>query len=143
MFADDSKLFFKCTSDSDHQKLLSDVRDVFKWMELNQLKVAVEKCAVLHLGAMNPCRDYATDDNNVIPPVNSIRDIGILMSDDLKFSLHCNSVAQKAFTMINLFFRAFNCRDRDFLRKFFTVYIRPLVENCTTVWNPYLPYSET
>ena len=73
------------TSDSDHQKLLSDVRDVFKWMELNQLKVAVEKCAVLHLGAMNPCRDYATDDNNVIPPVNSIRDIGILMSDDLKF----------------------------------------------------------
>ena len=39
---------------------------------------------------------------------------------------------------MNLFFRAFKCRNRNFIRRFFTTYIRPIVENCTTVWSPHL-----
>ena len=62
----------------------------------------------------------------------------LCVADDLKFSLHCKSVAQKAFTLSNLFFRAFKCRDGDFMLDFFSIYIRPLVESCTSVWSPYL-----
>ena len=40
--------------------------------------------------------------------------------------------------MVNLFFRAFKCRNRQFVLSFFTTYIRPLVENSSTVWNPHL-----
>jgi hypothetical protein len=137
MFADDSKLYFKCEDDSDYLRLLGDVRRVFNWMEENQLKVAVEKCAVLHMGSQNPSRNYSAA-SQIIPTANFMRDLGVIVTDDLKFSMHCTSVAQKAFNMTNLFFRAFKCRDRDFLTSFFTIYIRPLVEYATPVWSPHL-----
>ena len=106
-------------------------------MDKNQLKVAVEKCAVLHMGAQNPCRNYSAA-NQIIPTASSMRDLGVIVTDDLNSSLQCTSVAQKAFNMTNLFFRAFKCRDRNFLTSFFNMYIRPMVEYATPVWSPHL-----
>ena len=137
LFADDSKLYFKCTRDVDFQKLSDDAEAVFRWMEINQLKVALEKCSVLHLGGSNMQRPLVIE-NSLVPSVDTIRDIGVFMSHDLKFSVHSSYVAHKAFTISNLFFRVFRCRDRGFLNQFYKTYIRPLVESATSVWNPYL-----
>ena len=137
MFADDSKVYFKCGTPSDRRKLFTDVYNVFEWFEQNQLKVAVEKCAVLHLGTSNPCFPYRIN-GSVIPSVNTVKDIGIIMSDNMKFSIHCENVASKAFKMSNMFFRAFKSRNLDFVRSFFVTYVRSLIENGSSVWNPHL-----
>jgi hypothetical protein len=137
MFADDSKVYFKCRENSDFDKLFSDVESVFQWFESNQLKVAVEKCAILHLGNSNPCRQYDINDAST-PSVSCMKDLGILVSSNMKFSDHCTDVAQKAFRASNLFFLGFKSRNKNFVRKYFTTYVRPLVENSTSVWNPYL-----
>ena len=133
MFADDSKIYFKCRKLSDRQKLFHDVIRVFEWFETNQLKVAVEKCAVLHLGLSNPGFEYMNH-NSIVPSVSRAKDIGVIVSSDMKFSDHCNEIAGKAFKMSNMFFKS---RNKEFTTSFFKTYIRSLLENSTSVWNPY------
>ncbi|MEM7106546.1 MAG: reverse transcriptase family protein [Bacteroidota bacterium] len=139
LFADDSKVYFKCKDHSDYVRLHSDVESVLKWMDANQLSVAVEKCSVLHVGgsAVNPSRSYQVNGID-IPPVNQIKDLGVKISSDLKFSSHCTELATKAFQRSNLFFKCFRCRDPSFLTAAFKTYIRPILEYSSTVWNPYL-----
>jgi len=137
LFADDSKLYFKCTNIDDFHKLVRDLIAIFEWLKDNQLSVAVEKCAVLHLGMTNPRREYEIN-GSVIPQVDSVRDIGIEVDQTMKFSRHCKSIAQRANRLSNLFFLTFRCRDRKFMLNFYTTYIRPILETATTVWNPYL-----
>lgn len=137
MFADDSKIYFKCRKLSDRQKLFLDVNRVFQWFSENQLKVAVEKCAVLHLGRTNDCFQYKLR-NDALPSVSSVKDLGVIVSGDMKFSDHCSAIAKSAFTISNMFFRSFRSRDRDFMMKFFKTYIRPRVEVSSSVWNPNL-----
>ena len=67
-----------------------------------------------------------------------MKDLGVTVDSNLNFSSHIAQIASKAFQRSNLFFRVFKCRDRDFLVAVFKIYIRPLVEYCSTVWNPYL-----
>jgi len=112
---------------------------IFEWLRLrdNQLAVAIEKCAVLHLGVTNPKREYEIG-GSIIPQVESIRDIGIEVDQTMKFSTHCKTIAQRANRLSNLFFLTFRCRDKEFMLNFYATYIRPLLETATTVWNPYL-----
>ena len=137
LFADDSKLYFRCTNFEDYKKLLGDLIQIFKWLENNQLGVAIEKCAVLHLGLTNPRREYEINGSK-IPSVNSIRDIGIEVDQTMKFSNQCKSIAQRANRLSNLFFLTFRSGDREFMLNFFRIYVRPILETATTVWNPYL-----
>ena len=137
MFADDSKIYFKCTDPADRTKLNDDIVRVFDWFHRNQLKVAVEKCAVLHLGSSNPKYRYQIH-NTVLPSVESMKDIGVIMSSNMKFSNHCSFISDKAFKMSNMFFRVFKSRNLDFMLRFFTTYIRSLVESNSSVWNPHL-----
>ena len=139
MFADDTKIYFKTDSDADHALLCSDVEATLDWMCRNQLSVASEKCSVLHLGNrfINSKRSYTFNGDDV-PSVSSMKDSGITVDNELNFSKHISQIAARAFQRTNLFFRVFKCRDRDFLLAVFKIYIRPLVEYCSSVWNPYL-----
>ena len=92
-----------------------------------------EKCAVLHLGLSNPGFEYMNH-NSIVPSVSRAKDIGVIVSSDMKFSDHCNEIAGKAFKMSNMFFKS---RNKEFTTSFFKTYIRSL-ENSTSVWNPYL-----
>ena len=137
IFADDSKLYMNSGSIFEHQALLNDLKRVFHWMKVNQLSVAEQKCMVLHIGHSNPNFEYFV--NGVkIPCVNKVKDLGVTICADLKFSHHCNEIATKAFQKSNLFFRAFLCRDPNFLRAVYITYIRSGLEYCSSVWNPYL-----
>ena len=137
LFADDSKLYFRCKNFDDYQKLIHDLMEIFKWLSDNQLSVAVEKCVVLHLGTNNPRREYEILGSK-LPSVDHIRDVGVEVDQAQKFSDHCQNIAKKANIVSNLFFLTFRSRDKDFMLKFFTSYIRPLLETATTVWNPFL-----
>ena len=74
----------------------------------------------------------------VLPTCNTIRDLGIQVDDKLKFSEHINLIVSKALSRSYLLRKCFVSRNRDNLVKGFTVYVRPLLEYCSTVWSPHL-----
>ena len=135
IFADDTKLYFSRKKGLAFDLLSDDIDRVLAWTAENQLGVAFHKCSILHLGSSNPMTDYVFG-NEPIPPSKLVKDLGVYISDDLKFNEHIAKTVAKAHRMCGLVFKSFSCRDHDFLVKMFIVFVRPLLEYCTTVWSP-------
>ena len=55
IFADDSKIFFSFKEIDELDLFARDVQKVFGWVCQNGLKVAMEKCEILHIGRLHPC----------------------------------------------------------------------------------------
>jgi hypothetical protein len=136
IFADDTKVYFKTKRDTDHKKFTYDARKVFGWAHKNRLNVAMHKCQVLHLGAGNPQRPLSIG-GNVLETTLSIKDLGVIMSQTLKFTEHINAITRAAYQRSGLIFKCFITRDREFLTKMFTSFCRPKLEYNTCVWSPH------
>jgi len=100
IFADDSKIYIG-SRDPNDSRLAHDVSRVLEWSNHNQLKLSLEKCTAMHLGSRNPRNQIHI--NNFCLPVESVtRDLGVFVSDDLKFSVHCQKIVCKALVKSNL-----------------------------------------
>ena len=100
-----------------------------------QSNLSVKKCAVLLLGRNNDCNNYALDDIN-LPNVDSIIDLGIMIDNKLRFNKHYRQLVNKAQHRASLIFKSFSSRQPILLFKAFTVYVRPILEYCSSVWSP-------
>ena len=132
-----TKIYFCCKSNFDYCSFIYDVRKVFGWTTLNLLSVAMNKCEILHLGVNNPNRPCVIG-SRVIPSTNVVKDLGVLISNPLKFEEHISRICAKAYQRIGIIFRSFVSRQPEFLRSMFTVYCRPILEYNTCIWSPYL-----
>ena len=139
IFADDCKLYLCVRKMENYHILLRSICSFFTWTDDNQLEIALQKCFILHLGSFNPNLPYVLKIPYApIPETKQIKDLGVLVSDDLKFSDHCLSVSKKAFQRMLLIFRTCLSRDRSFLLATYKTYVRPLLEYNSPVWSPFL-----
>lgn len=139
IFADDFKLYitFQRQSKDAQQLFQSDITSVLQWASENQLLIAESKCAILHLGCNNPRYPYYMG-NTKIPTTLTIRDLGIMMSHNAKFTEHLSKIVKAASIQSSLIFRCFKTRNRDFLKRMFTTFVRPKLEYASQIWNPCL-----
>ena len=137
LYADDAKIYLATKRNTPNLKLQADLNRLATWAKENQLSLAIQKCCVLHLGHGNYKTPYILD-NVQLPVVNSVVDLGVVISDNLKFSDHCYKIARKCFQMVNLIFKVFRSRDKSFLLTLFQTYIRSRLEYASEVWSPYL-----
>jgi len=70
--------------------------------------------------------------------VEHVSDLGVTIDNKVKFSAHVPNVCCKAHNRVNLILRSFIPRDISLLIAVFKVYVRPILEYCSVVWNPYL-----
>ena len=135
LFADDIKLF---NVSSEKDSIQTDITEIFKWSEKWQLGISYEKSCVLHIGHSNPENSYTFGDKVINDQNASVRDLGVLVSKDLKFTHHINDIVKKSSYRSFLLKKSFTSKNRENLMKAFTVYVRPILEYCSTVWNPHL-----
>ncbi|MCP4486062.1 MAG: hypothetical protein GY820_01885, partial [Gammaproteobacteria bacterium] len=95
IYADDTKISFAFKKNIRPTGLQTDLINVIHWASQLQLAVALTKCAVLHLGTTNPCSSYLIDNQN-LQPVNHIRDLGVIIDNELHFSKQCADIASRA-----------------------------------------------
>ena len=69
--------------------------------------------------------------------VSELRDLGVIVDSRLTFSAHINSIVSKAHLRANQILRCFLSRSPEILVKAFITYVRPILEYCSTVWNPH------
>ena len=69
--------------------------------------------------------------------LSEVRDLGILLDDDLRFKHHISQITTKAYQRIAVIFGGFCTRNVTFLIEPYKTYIRPILEYCTQIWNPY------
>ena len=109
------------------------------WSYTWQMEISADKCACMLIGYNNFPFDCLYHFNNInINQCSDVSNLGFTVCSDLKFSLHCNKIANKAALRASLILRCFVSNDIILLVKAFFVYVRPLLEFCTSEWYPYL-----
>ena len=137
-FADDTKLmhsYSKATASLGHSIMQANLDALCAWCEKWRMPLNVAKCAVMHFGYGNPCLPY-TLENLPLQRVDQIKDLGIILSQSLKFSAQCEQAAANARKVAGLLFRTFTSRSSRIILPLYKSYIRPIVEYATPVWNP-------
>lgn len=69
--------------------------------------------------------------------VDKQRDLGILVTRDLKWETHIASMAKKANSLIYMCQRVFKDHSVTMIQRLYKSYIRPKLEFAHSVWNPY------
>ena len=132
LFADDAKFFSTNSSN-----LQASLHHFSKWLDEHQLRLAPEKCSVLTLSLSEPNPSFFLN-NTQISSSKFIRDLGIIISDNLKWEKHIDYIYRNASTSAYQISRFSKTRNIWTLIKLFKTYIRPKLEFNTPLWSPHL-----
>ena len=105
-----------------------------------QLDLAPAKCAVLKIprGGMASDTSSFSIGQHQLESIKNFKDLGILISEDPKWSKHINYITSKASVSLYHIMKVFNSKNIWTLLKLYTTYVRPKLEFNTLVWSPYL-----
>jgi hypothetical protein len=137
LYADDLKLYSVLECNADASALQEKLNAVFDWSSKWQLGISYTKCNVMYVSNLSNCKADMFLNGNLLPVVDSVRDLGIIVDTQLTFASHIDQVVARAFTRANLIHKCFISRDTETLRRAFIVYVRPLLEYASCVWSPH------
>ncbi|KAH7696774.1 RNA-directed DNA polymerase from mobile element jockey-like protein [Aphelenchoides avenae] len=132
-YADDVNIAAEIRSDSDREALQASVNNLVAWSDRNDLPLSGPKCNVLHLGPNNRKHGY-TIGGKLIAEEVSVRDLGITITSDLRSKTHVSKMVSKANSKLFLFMRLIKSNDPVLLCRIFKVYVRPIVETCSSTF---------
>ncbi len=139
LFADDSKIYRAVRSHVDEATLNNDLAKLAAWSARWLLKFNESKCVVLTIHPQR--RDSVpryTLNGVYLQPVSEQKDLGVIISSDLKPSIHINKICSKARSKIGLIKRCFTQLSPEKMRILFQSLVRPLLEFASPAWNPWL-----
>ena len=72
-----------------------------------------------------------------LPVKSETSDLDVIVDSKLRFDEHIASIVNKAHARAALIRRCFRYKDYIMLFRAFTVFVRPMLEYCSSVWNPH------
>ncbi|MCQ7056700.1 reverse transcriptase domain-containing protein, partial [Clostridioides difficile] len=136
-FADDTKLGGSAVSEEECSTLQRDLNNIFIWSKTWGMNFNVEKCKVIHIGHNNINFPY-TIDNRPLKVVSEEKDLGVIVSSDLKFHKQCVEQCKKANRILGFIFRHFEYKSKDIILQLYKSLVRPHLEYAVQFWSPYL-----
>lgn len=134
-FADDTKLFGSAMNKGEHIIVQEDLNALMEWSRICQMPFNTEKCKVLHVGHSNSKYQYKMGEH-VLETSKEERDLGIIITDDLKSARHCQAAYNKANRVLGMIKRTIVYKSESILLPLYKSLVRPLVEYCIPVWSP-------
>ena len=138
LFADDAKLYTAITCDNSSSALQICLDVITNWTVIWQMTINVLKCIVLSICKPRSshllCK-YFINGHEIVRS-DSVRDLGITVTSNLQFNSHIDTIVSKARQRASVLFRGFISRNIQLLCKAYTIYIRPILEYNSIVWNP-------
>jgi len=90
----------------------------------------------MHIGKKNSRHAYIMNSHK-LEQVDSEKDLGVFISDDMKTAKQCGQAYARANKMLGLLKRTIKYRDEDVMLRMYKALVRPHVEYCTPVWSPH------
>ena len=140
MFADDTKIWRKIEGREDSEELQKDLDRLNEWSEEWLMQFNPDKCRVMHLGGREKYSYSITQANEVfrLAETNQERDLGVMVTSDMKSSVQCAKAAAKSMAMLGLVKRQFKNIGRKEFEILYKCYVRPHMEYCVQSWSPHL-----
>jgi len=135
MFADDTKIYSSIIDELDCDKLQDDLNSLSAWSAQWLLKFNESKCIVLKL---KESIQYIYSLNGInLETVNQQRDLGVIISTNLKPETHINDIVKRASQRIGLIKRCFTNLTQKKVATLYTTTIRPILEYASVIWQPF------
>ena len=137
LFADDAKIFNPVNSIKDSEIIQNDLDKLCEWCEKWKMNFNKKKCHALQIGRKNMSYIYHLN-GFILSPTDEEKDLGVIVSKDLKAHKNIQSSISKANKMVGMIKRTFQYLDKDIFLKLYKTYVRPHVEYCQQICYPYL-----
>ena len=139
LFADDSKLYLPLVQSDSTHLLQHDLDNLITWTTDNQMELNNTKCKAMRISRKNtPAQTNYSINGHIIEQVTNFKDLGVVVSKDLSWSQHINSIVSKANKTLGLIKRI--CKEVENVKTRRTLYcalVRPKLEYASNVWSPY------
>ena len=112
IFADDTKVAQVIRGQEDREKLQSTLDNLTEWADKWGMSFNTGKCKVMHIGRNNSKFDYKMD-GVTLSKTNFEKDIGVMVTDNLKPHKHCEEAVRKANGVLGQISRSFHYRDKN------------------------------
>jgi ribonucleases P/MRP protein subunit RPP40 len=133
-FGDDSRVMCALNDVNSHLILQSDLNLAQSWCKTWLMHLNEDKCKIMHIGKRNAKNNYYIN-NRPVKETSCERDLGILISNDLKWHQQVSAVVSKANRMLGVLVKTFRYWDVNLMRQLNCVFIRPLLEYGIPAWN--------
>ena len=145
LYADDTKISRRISSEIDHSILQKDIDYLNDWAAQNQMKFHPRKCKVLSVSKSSPWLlnvlpfiqfIYSIGDSQ-LDYVESEKDLGVDMTPKLSWTEQCNRLYSKANQNLGMIKRnAFFVTDTRKRRSLYIALVRSQFEHCSVIWRP-------
>ena len=145
-FADDTRILRHIFNMVDTEILQQDLDSVVKWAKCNNMALHEDKFELLvhkhssqnaldHLPFAILGQTYQVSDGNLLYPTNTVKDLGVIVSTDLSWSPHVNTIAERARKVAAWVLSAFKTRDKQTMMTLYKSLVRSHLEYCCPLWN--------
>jgi hypothetical protein len=123
-------------TEKDREELQEALDQLCTWADRWGMVFNVGKCKVMHMGHQNPAFNY-TMKGQVLEETMEEKDIGVMVTSNLKPTAQCARAAKTAQTVLGQISRTFHYRDRHIFLRLYKQYVRPHLEFSTPAWAPW------
>ena len=135
---DDCVLYREVSSQRDSSLLQRDLDLLYNWEKTWQMELNPSKCAVL---SFSTSRNYPTYDyyihNEVLTRVNEHKYLGVILSDNFKWSSHISTSVNRARQKLGFIRRNTRGMSRSVKDTAYKTLVRPHLEYASAVWDPF------
>ncbi len=135
--ADDTKIRNSVIFDRDRQSLQDDLNKISAGSARWEMPFNIKKCRILQVGTRNLKYDYEMSGEK-LESVHCVKDLGVTITLNLKFSQQCKEAAGKAKRMLGFIKRNFSFKNKDIILPLYNSLFRPLLEYVVQFWSPHL-----
>nr|XP_053656082.1 uncharacterized protein LOC128704893 [Cherax quadricarinatus] len=139
-FADDTRICMTVSSIADTARLQADINQIFQWAAENNMKFNDEKFQLLRYGKHEEIKsssEYKTNSGHKIERNTNVKDLGVIMSEDLTFKDHNIVSIASARKMTGWIMRTFKTREAKPMMTLFRSLVLSRLEYCCTLTAPF------
>ena len=142
MYADDLLLHREINCSDDYLKLQQYVNTISNWVDTNRLTLNSKKCKFMIVSRRRrrsvPSCTLCLN-GQPMDRVSHYKYLGVILTDDLSWSVHINEITSKARKVIGLIYRQFySMSSISSLIQLYTSLVRPHLEYASQVWDPFM-----
>ena len=138
-FADDTRIQHAVTQVQDCEVLQQDLDNVYTWAEKTGMQFNADKFELLRFWVDRdsaPDFDYLAPGGGKIEEKDSLRDLGVRVSSDLKFSYQIDLAVSSANCMVGWALRTFRGRGKYLMLTILRSLVQPRLDYCSQLWSP-------
>ena len=126
LYADDAKLYYEITSEDSIEQMQQDINRLHRWCNEWRLMLHPQKCHHVQYSPRSANRSFEPKffiNGTLISRKQKVKDLGIIISEDLKCHAQVNEVCKKAHLEISRIRRSFHSRSPKFITDMFKLYV--------------------